>query len=112
LSRLLAGCGETAVEGDVDGVQRGPQRLVQRVWPYPVGLSAMTAMQIPFNASCSLGKRPRDDSFLAVLHADHRPVDFALPGPPWPEEYEVLVDTSHEDRADPPHALHDASRAR
>ncbi|MEU9210313.1 hypothetical protein AB0D27_20730 [Streptomyces sp. NPDC048415] len=47
-----------------------------------------------------------------MLHADHRPVDFALPGPPWPKEYEVLVDTSHEDQADPPHALHYASRAR
>ncbi|WP_414719920.1 glycogen debranching protein GlgX, partial [Streptomyces sp.] len=29
------------------------------------------------------GGQITDDSFLAVLHADHRPCDFLLPGPPW-----------------------------
>ncbi|MDH6630412.1 hypothetical protein M2271_008272 [Streptomyces sp. LBL] len=37
---LLAGCRESAVEGDVEGVQC----MVQRAWPLPVGSSDMMAM--------------------------------------------------------------------
>ncbi|CAM5310520.1 GlgX-like protein OS=Streptomyces glaucescens OX=1907 GN=glgX2 PE=3 SV=1 [Streptomyces glaucescens] len=49
-----------------------------------------------------------DDSFLAVLHAGDRPVDFVLPGPPWAERYEVVVDTSVEEQAAEPSAAHRA----
>jgi glycogen operon protein len=49
-----------------------------------------------------------DDSFLAVLHAGDRPTRFVLPGPPWAERYEVLVDTSREDQAEPPGTVHPA----
>ncbi|MFB7635046.1 glycogen debranching protein GlgX [Streptomyces sp. NPDC056149] len=42
------------------------------------------------------GTRVTDDSFLAVLHADHRPRDVVLPGLPWAGAYELLVDTSVE----------------
>ncbi|MHC5903495.1 glycogen debranching protein GlgX [Streptomyces sp. S6] len=37
-----------------------------------------------------------DDSFLAVLHAGSEPVGFVLPGVPWAERYETVVDTSSE----------------
>jgi glycogen operon protein len=43
-----------------------------------------------------------DDSFLAVLHAGHRPVDFTLPDRPWAERYEVVVDTGLEEQGQEP----------
>jgi glycogen operon protein len=49
-----------------------------------------------------------DDSFLAVLHAGEKPVRFTLPGPPWAEHYEVLVDTSREDQTEGPGTVHAA----
>ncbi|MFI1622057.1 glycogen debranching protein GlgX [Streptomyces lydicus] len=44
------------------------------------------------------GIRIVDDSFLAVLHAAARPRAVTLPGPPWARSYELLLDTSREDR--------------
>nr|WP_307847286.1 glycogen debranching protein GlgX [Streptomyces sp. F63] len=52
-----------------------------------------------------------DDSFLAVLHAGHEPLPFTLPGPPWAERYELLVDTSREDQTGPPGTRHPAGTA-
>ncbi|MGV9253881.1 glycogen debranching protein GlgX [Streptomyces sp. NPDC003697] len=52
-----------------------------------------------------------DDSFLAVLHAGDRPVDFELPGPPWATRYDVVVDTSREDQSGPPGTGHRAGAA-
>ncbi|WP_412126607.1 glycogen debranching protein GlgX [Streptomyces xinghaiensis] len=49
-----------------------------------------------------------DDSFLAVLHAHHEPLSFTLPGPPWADRYELLVDTSREDQSGPPGTRHPA----
>jgi glycogen operon protein len=43
-----------------------------------------------------------DDSFLAVLHAGDRPVDFVLPAAPWAERYEVVVDTGREEQSGAP----------
>ncbi|MFD4612333.1 MULTISPECIES: glycogen debranching protein GlgX [unclassified Streptomyces] len=52
-----------------------------------------------------------DDSFLAVLHAGDRPVDFVLPGPPWARRYEVVVDTSREDQTRAPGEEHASAAA-
>ncbi|MFF4169167.1 glycogen debranching protein GlgX [Streptomyces sp. NPDC001744] len=52
------------------------------------------------------GERIADDSFLAVLHAGHRPLDFRLPGPPWAESYELVVDTAREDQSGAPGTVH------
>lgn len=52
------------------------------------------------------GEQITDDSFLAVLHAGPRPLDFRLPGPPWAETYELVVDTSREDQSAPPGTEH------
>ncbi|KUO14786.1 glycogen debranching protein GlgX [Streptomyces dysideae] len=49
-----------------------------------------------------------DDSFLAVLHAGDRPASFVLPGPPWAEGYEVVVDTSREEQGEAPGVVHRA----
>ena len=45
-----------------------------------------------------------DDSFLLIVHADHRPVDFTLPGAPWGRAYALLLDTALEEQAAPPAA--------
>ena len=40
------------------------------------------------------GEPITDDSFLLVLHAGAQDIDLTLPGQPWAESYEVLVDTA------------------
>ncbi|MET9676621.1 glycogen debranching protein GlgX [Streptomyces sp. NPDC006482] len=52
------------------------------------------------------GEQIADDSFLAVLHAGPRPLEFRLPGPPWAESYELLVDTTEEDQSRAPGTEH------
>jgi isoamylase len=52
------------------------------------------------------GEQIADDSFLAVLHAGPHPLDLRLPGPPWAESYELVVDTSREDQSGPPGTIH------
>ncbi|MEF9885506.1 glycogen debranching protein GlgX [Streptomyces sp. P9-A4] len=52
------------------------------------------------------GRRITDDSFLAVLHAGARPLDFRLPGPPWAQTYELVVDTAREDQSAAPGTVH------
>ncbi|MFI6641121.1 glycogen debranching protein GlgX [Streptomyces sp. NPDC050504] len=52
-----------------------------------------------------------DDSFLAVLHAADRPAGFLLPGAPWAESYELLVDTSREEQGAPPATVHRGGEA-
>jgi glycogen operon protein len=47
-----------------------------------------------------------DDSFLIVLHAGDGPSGFVLPGRPWADRYEVVVDTSWEEQAQEPGVTH------
>ncbi|MFE2033390.1 glycogen debranching protein GlgX [Streptomyces scopuliridis] len=53
------------------------------------------------------GEKITDDSFLTVLHADARPVEFALPGPPWARAYELVVDTAREDQTEAPGTVYE-----
>ncbi|MEU8521656.1 glycogen debranching protein GlgX [Streptomyces sp. NPDC048577] len=48
------------------------------------------------------GAQITDDSFLAILHAGALPVDHLLPGPPWAEAYELVLDTSLSDQTRAP----------
>ncbi|MGK5531345.1 glycogen debranching protein GlgX [Streptomyces sp. URMC 129] len=57
------------------------------------------------------GRPVVDDSFLVILHAGDGPVNFPLPGPPWAEGYELLVDTTREDQDSPPGTVHRAGTA-
>jgi glycogen operon protein len=52
------------------------------------------------------GAKITDDSFLAVLHAGDSPVSFVLPGPPWAQTYELVVDTSLESQETAPGTVH------
>jgi glycogen operon protein len=58
-----------------------------------------------------LGRELSDDSFLLVLHAHHRPIRFVLPGAPWAEAFETVVDTSLEDQSGAPAAPDDRHEA-
>ena len=49
-----------------------------------------------------MGRELSDDSFLLILHAHHRAIRFTLPGAPWAESYETVVDTALEDQAAAP----------
>ncbi|MFJ7057348.1 glycogen debranching protein GlgX [Streptomyces griseobrunneus] len=57
------------------------------------------------------GEPVTDDSFLAVLHAGAEPVAFELPGAPWAAAYELVLDTSREDQAEPPGTVLEGGRA-
>nr|WP_322974494.1 glycogen debranching protein GlgX [Actinacidiphila epipremni] len=43
-----------------------------------------------------------DDSFLLLVHADHRDATFTLPGLPWGSAYDLLLDTALEEQSAPP----------
>lgn len=49
-----------------------------------------------------MGRELSDDSFLLILHAHHRAIRFTLPGAPWAESYETVVDTALEEQAAAP----------
>ncbi|MET9106565.1 glycogen debranching protein GlgX [Streptomyces zhihengii] len=53
------------------------------------------------------GEQVTDDSFLTVLHAGADPVDFRLPGPPWAQSYELVLDTSREEQTEAPGTVHE-----
>ncbi|MFD8919248.1 glycogen debranching protein GlgX [Streptomyces sp. NPDC059569] len=53
------------------------------------------------------GEKITDDSFLTVLHADGRPVEFTLPGPPWGQAYELVVDTAREEQTEAPGTVYE-----
>ena len=46
-----------------------------------------------------MGERIVDDSFLLVLHAGAEDIELHLPGRPWAESYELLLDTARDDAA-------------
>jgi isoamylase len=51
-----------------------------------------------------------DDSFLLILHAGHESTEFRLPGPPWGESYELVVDTAADNPpADRPTVCYEAT---
>ncbi len=43
------------------------------------------------------GERVTDDSFFILMHAGDQPREFTLPGEPWANWYDVIVDTADED---------------
>ncbi|MEV6756264.1 glycogen debranching protein GlgX [Streptomyces sp. NPDC051214] len=59
----------------------------------------------------SRGEPVVDDSFLAILHAADRAGSFVLPGAPWAQAYEVVVDTSLEEQGAAPGTLLHADTA-
>ncbi|MBV9022682.1 MAG: glycogen debranching protein GlgX [Streptomycetaceae bacterium] len=89
------------------GRPRTPAGLRDLAWFTPEGqemregdwFSAATTLGMYLSGRDIAQRNPQgqwiiDDSFLVILHAGAEPVRFVLPGPPWADGYELLVDTS------------------
>ncbi|AXK34085.1 glycogen debranching enzyme GlgX [Streptomyces armeniacus] len=82
--------------------------MTEEDWYAPGGTLAMFLSGHGIPQRDARGEPVTDDSFLCVLHAGARPGAFPLPGPPWAETYELVLDTSLEDQSRPPGTVHDA----
>ncbi|MFE1026361.1 glycogen debranching protein GlgX [Streptomyces sp. NPDC058818] len=82
--------------------------MTERDWYAPAATLGMYLSGRDIPGRDERGDPIVDDSFLAVLHAGDRPVSFVLPGPPWAERYEVVVDTGRERQAEAPGGTHPA----
>lgn len=98
----------------VDGIRdlawftaRGTE-MTERDWYAPAATLGMYLSGRDIPGRDERGVPIVDDSFLAVLHAGDRPAAFLLPGPPWAERYEVVVDTSGEEQTQAPGVIHRA----
>ncbi|NUK03268.1 glycogen debranching protein GlgX [Streptomyces lunaelactis] len=80
--------------------------MTERDWYAPASTVALYLSGRDIPGRDARGAEVTDDSFLAVLHAADRPTSFQLPGPPWAQAYELVVDTSREDQATAPGTVH------
>ncbi|MGW4163731.1 glycogen debranching protein GlgX [Streptomyces sp. NPDC004788] len=80
--------------------------MTERDWYAPAATLGLYLSGRDIPGRDARGEQVLDDSFLAVLHAGPRPVRFRLPGPPWAESYELVVDTALEDQSGPPGTVH------
>ncbi|MEU8684591.1 glycogen debranching protein GlgX [Streptomyces sp. NPDC048611] len=72
--------------------------MTERDWYTPGATLGMYLSGNDISQRDARGLRIVDDSFLAVLHAADSPRPFTLPGPPWAQSYELLVDTGREEQ--------------
>ncbi|MFC4030806.1 glycogen debranching protein GlgX [Streptomyces polygonati] len=89
---------------DVAWFQSGGAEMTEQDWYAPSSTLGMylSGQDIPQRGS--RGEPLVDDSFLLIVHADHRPVDFRLPAEPWARSYELVLDTAEEDAVPDPAA--------
>ncbi|GHF84427.1 glycogen debranching protein GlgX [Streptomyces filamentosus] len=80
--------------------------MTERDWYAPSATLALYLSGRDIPGRDERGEQVLDDSFLAVLHAGPRPLDFRLPGPPWAHAYERVLDTALEDQTAPPGTRH------
>jgi glycogen operon protein len=78
------------------------QEMTDGDWYSPTSTLGMFLSGTDLPERDAVGEPVTDDSFLVLLHAADRPVRFTLPGPPWAEEYELLLDTGLEDQSAAP----------
>ncbi|MGH3327051.1 MAG: glycogen debranching protein GlgX [Streptomycetales bacterium] len=72
----------------------GGREMTEDEWFRPAGTLGMYLSGRDIRQRGARGQRIVDDSFLVICHAGADPVPFRLPGPPWAESYETVVDTS------------------
>jgi len=108
-----AGLPATTVDGlrDLAWFTVRGSEMTERDWYEPAATLGMYLSGRDIPGRDERGAPIVDDSFLAVLHAGDRPVSFVLPGPPWAERYEVVVDTSREEQSEAPGTTHPAGAA-
>ncbi|MFF1477363.1 glycogen debranching protein GlgX [Streptomyces sp. NPDC058301] len=80
--------------------------MTERDWYAPTSTLGLYLSGRDIPGRDALGAPVVDDSFLIVLHAGSRPTGFVVPGAPWGEGYEVVVDTACEDQAGMPGRVH------
>ncbi|WP_405602320.1 glycogen debranching protein GlgX [Streptomyces sp. NBC_01410] len=76
--------------------------MTERDWYAPASTLALYLSGRDIPGRDARGAEVTDDSFLTVLHAAQGPTSFRLPGPPWAQAYELVVDTSLDDQASAP----------
>ncbi|MFI6418588.1 glycogen debranching protein GlgX [Streptomyces sp. NPDC050842] len=76
--------------------------MTERDWYAPTATLGLYLSGRDIPGRDERGEQITDDSFLAVLHAGSGPLEFRLPGPPWAESYELVVDTTLEDQSGAP----------
>ncbi|WP_105970486.1 glycogen debranching protein GlgX [Streptomyces geranii] len=76
--------------------------MTERDWYAPASTLGMYLSGRDIPGRDARGAPIVDDSFLAVLHAGEHPTNFVLPGAPWAQRYEVVVDTSREEQGEAP----------
>ncbi|MFJ3169823.1 glycogen debranching protein GlgX [Streptomyces roseus] len=82
------------------------KEMTERDWYAPAAALGMYLSGRDIPGRDERGRQVDDDSFLALLHAGDRPVEWVLPGAPWAAGYELVLDTSREDQAAPPGTRH------
>ncbi|MCX5194266.1 glycogen debranching protein GlgX [Streptomyces sp. NBC_00249] len=80
--------------------------MTERDWYAPAAALGLYLSGRDIPGRDERGRQVSDDSFLALLHAGDRPVEWVLPGPPWADAYELVLDTSRESQAAPPATRH------
>lgn len=80
--------------------------MTERDWYAPGAALGMYLSGRDIPGRDERGRQVTDDSFLALLHTGDRPVAWVLPGAPWAEGYEVVLDTSREDQSTAPLTRH------
>jgi isoamylase len=93
---------------DLAWFTRHGQEMTEADWHAPSCTLGMflSGTDIPQRDAC--GEPVTDDTFLVLLHGSDEPMAFQLPGPPWAEEFELLVDTAAEDQSRAPGTRHRA----
>ncbi|WUT74763.1 glycogen debranching protein GlgX [Streptomyces sp. NBC_00669] len=87
-----------APEGLRDVTWFGPdgREMAEEDWFAPSATLGMLLSGRDIPQRDARGEPVVDDSFLLIVHADHRPLEFTLPGPPWASGYEVVLDTAED----------------
>ncbi|WP_371676584.1 glycogen debranching protein GlgX [Streptomyces sp. NBC_01276] len=80
--------------------------MTERDWYAPAAALGLYLSGRDIPGRDERGLQVTDDSFLALLHAGDRPVEWILPGPPWAGTYELVLDTSQEEQAEAPAGRH------
>ncbi|WSF21657.1 glycogen debranching protein GlgX [Streptomyces sp. NBC_01353] len=82
------------------------QEMTEQDWYAPAATLGLYLSGRDIPGRDARGAQITDDSFLAILHAGPRPLAYRLPGPPWAESYELVLDTTLEDQSRSPGTVH------
>ncbi|MFD3718284.1 glycogen debranching protein GlgX [Streptomyces sp. NPDC058674] len=82
------------------------EEMTERDWYAPAAALGMYLSGRDIPGRDERGRQVTDDSFLMLLHVGDRPAHWILPGAPWAERYELVLDTSCEGQEAAPGTCH------